>query len=159
MEEYAKENGREMVLNKYADCTEEEYRELTQGKNSVLCIILLSFFMHTSHAYVYISAPAPVIKETKPAEPVAEKKPEPVAPPKVEPPKVEPPKAEAKVEEPKVEAQKDEIKPPTLAELKGEVEETPVVEEKKPAPKAVEKKPAPKVEAKGEIYIYSKDTV
>ena len=32
MEEYAKENGREMVLNKYADCTEEEYRELTQGK-------------------------------------------------------------------------------------------------------------------------------
>lgn len=29
MEEYSKENGREMVLNKYADCTEEEYRELT----------------------------------------------------------------------------------------------------------------------------------
>ena len=29
MEEYAKENGREMVLNKYADCTEEEYRVLT----------------------------------------------------------------------------------------------------------------------------------
>jgi len=74
--------------------------------------------VHTSHAYVYISAPAPVIKETKP-EPVAEKKPEPVAPPKVEPPKVEPPKVEApKIEAPKVEAQKDEIKPPTLAELK-----------------------------------------
>ena len=32
MEEYANENGREMVLYKYADCTEEEYRELTQGK-------------------------------------------------------------------------------------------------------------------------------
>lgn len=29
MEEYANENGREMVLNKYADCTEEEYRQLT----------------------------------------------------------------------------------------------------------------------------------
>lgn len=29
MEEYSRENGREMVLNKYADCTEEEYRELT----------------------------------------------------------------------------------------------------------------------------------
>lgn len=29
MEEYANENGREMVLNKYADCTEEEYRKLT----------------------------------------------------------------------------------------------------------------------------------
>jgi len=29
MEEYAQENGREMVLNKYADCTEDEYRQLT----------------------------------------------------------------------------------------------------------------------------------
>ncbi len=34
MEEYAKENGREMVLNKYADCTEEEYRKLTEGRSS-----------------------------------------------------------------------------------------------------------------------------
>jgi hypothetical protein len=32
MEEYANENGREMVLNKYADCTEEEYRALTETK-------------------------------------------------------------------------------------------------------------------------------
>merc|ERR1712032_408063 len=31
MEEYAKENGKEMVLNKYADCTEEEYRRITDG--------------------------------------------------------------------------------------------------------------------------------
>lgn len=31
MEEYAQENGREMVLNKYADCTEEEYRQLTNA--------------------------------------------------------------------------------------------------------------------------------
>ena len=29
MEEYANDNGKEMVLNKYADCTEEEYRRLT----------------------------------------------------------------------------------------------------------------------------------
>merc|ERR1719437_12445 len=29
MEEYAKENGKEMVLNKYADCTEDEYRRIT----------------------------------------------------------------------------------------------------------------------------------
>lgn len=32
MEEYAKENNREMVLNKYADCTEEEYRAMTEAK-------------------------------------------------------------------------------------------------------------------------------
>ena len=32
MEEYSRENGREMVLNKYADCTEEEYRKLTEGE-------------------------------------------------------------------------------------------------------------------------------
>ncbi len=32
MEEYAEENKREMVLNKYADCTEEEYRKLTEGR-------------------------------------------------------------------------------------------------------------------------------
>ena len=31
MEEYSRENGREMVLNKYADCTEEEYRSLTEA--------------------------------------------------------------------------------------------------------------------------------
>lgn len=30
MEEYAQENNREMVLNKYADCTEEEYRGITE---------------------------------------------------------------------------------------------------------------------------------
>jgi len=33
MEEYAKENGREMIMNKYADCSEDEYRALTQGKD------------------------------------------------------------------------------------------------------------------------------
>jgi hypothetical protein len=31
MEEYAKESGKEMTLNKYADCTEEEYFALTGG--------------------------------------------------------------------------------------------------------------------------------
>ena len=31
MEEYARENGREMILNKYADCSEEEYIALTSG--------------------------------------------------------------------------------------------------------------------------------
>jgi len=36
MEEYANENGREMVLNKYADCTEEEYRQLTQTAGVLL---------------------------------------------------------------------------------------------------------------------------
>ena len=35
MEEYSRENGREMVLNKYADCTEEEYRKLTEGECGV----------------------------------------------------------------------------------------------------------------------------
>jgi hypothetical protein len=32
MEEYSRENDREMVLNKYADCTEEEYRMLTEDR-------------------------------------------------------------------------------------------------------------------------------
>ena len=31
MEAYANENGKEMTLNKFADCTEEEYIQLTQG--------------------------------------------------------------------------------------------------------------------------------
>jgi hypothetical protein len=29
MEEYARENNKEMILNKYADCTEEEYIAIT----------------------------------------------------------------------------------------------------------------------------------
>ncbi|KAL7519656.1 hypothetical protein ACHAWX_004416 [Stephanocyclus meneghinianus] len=76
MEEYANENGREMVLNKYADCTEEEYRKLTNT-----------------------AAPAPELVVEKPAEKevAAPKKEEPK---KVEP-KVEEPKVEAKVEKPK----------------------------------------------------------
>ena len=32
MEEYAKESGKEMLLNDYADCTEEEYTNLMSGK-------------------------------------------------------------------------------------------------------------------------------
>ena len=57
MEEYAKENGREMVLNKYADCTEEEYRELTQGKNSS-CVYHFALFLcaHISCICVYFSS-------------------------------------------------------------------------------------------------------
>lgn len=31
MEEYARENNKEMILNKYADCTEEEYIAITSG--------------------------------------------------------------------------------------------------------------------------------
>ena len=72
--------------------------------------------------HLYLSAPAPVIKETKP-EPVAEKKPEP------------------KVEEKKVEEKKPE--PPKVEAKKQEVEVKKVEEEKAPAPA-----PAPKVEAK-----------
>ena len=78
MEEYANENGREMVLNKYADCTEEEYRQLTNT-----------------------AAPAPELVVEAPVEkkPEAPKKAE---EPKVEAPKKEEPKAEApKKEEPK----------------------------------------------------------
>jgi len=69
MEEYANENGREMVLNKYADCTEEEYRQLTNT-----------------------AAPAPelVVEKKEPAAPKVEqsKKEE----PKAESPKKEEPK-------------------------------------------------------------------
>lgn len=32
MEEYAKESGKEMTLNAYADCTEEEYLTITSAK-------------------------------------------------------------------------------------------------------------------------------
>ena len=32
MEEYAKESGKEMILNAYADCTEEEYLSITSAK-------------------------------------------------------------------------------------------------------------------------------
>lgn len=35
MEEYAKETGKEMALNEYADCTEEEYAALAQGMDAV----------------------------------------------------------------------------------------------------------------------------
>ena len=31
MEDFAKESGKPMTLNKYADCTEEEYKALTTG--------------------------------------------------------------------------------------------------------------------------------
>ncbi len=34
MENYSRESGREMSLNKYADCTEEEYLELTGQKQT-----------------------------------------------------------------------------------------------------------------------------
>lgn len=43
MEEYANENGREMVLNKYADCTEEEYRQLTQTAGMLLQLPFVHF--------------------------------------------------------------------------------------------------------------------
>jgi len=35
MEQYAKENGKEMILNRYADCTEEEYFSITSGSVTV----------------------------------------------------------------------------------------------------------------------------
>ena len=35
METYAKENDKEMTLNKFADCTEEEYIQITQGGGAV----------------------------------------------------------------------------------------------------------------------------
>ena len=35
MEQYAQENGKSMQLNKYADCTEEEYIALTSGVKEV----------------------------------------------------------------------------------------------------------------------------
>ena len=41
MEEYAKDNGREMVLNKYADCTEEEYRALTETSGEYFLLVRL----------------------------------------------------------------------------------------------------------------------
>lgn len=31
MEDYARENNKEMILNRYADCTEEEYISITSG--------------------------------------------------------------------------------------------------------------------------------
>lgn len=41
MEEYAQENNREMVLNKYADCTEEEYRAIIETPGESYYIIAL----------------------------------------------------------------------------------------------------------------------
>lgn len=35
MEEYAKETGKEMALNEYADCTEEEYTAMMEGQDAV----------------------------------------------------------------------------------------------------------------------------
>ena len=35
MEEYAKESGKEMSLNEYADCTEKEYAALMEGEEAV----------------------------------------------------------------------------------------------------------------------------
>ena len=35
MEEFAKESGKEMILNEYADCTEEEYTALMEGEAAV----------------------------------------------------------------------------------------------------------------------------
>jgi len=66
MEAYAKENGKEMTLNKFADCTEEEYIQLSQGGGAA-------------------AKPEPVA--SKP-EPEPEPKPEPVP----EPPVAEKPK-------------------------------------------------------------------
>lgn len=82
MEEYANENGREMVLNKYADCTEEEYRQLT----------------NTAAPAPELVVEAPVEKEPE----APQEAPKKVEEPKAEVPKKEEPKAEApKKEEPK----------------------------------------------------------
>jgi len=61
MEEYSRENGREMVLNKYADCTEEEYRILTEERAPAPVI---------EEAKV-VPAPAPVVVEEPKVEAVA----------------------------------------------------------------------------------------
>lgn len=94
MEEYANENGREMVLNKYADCTEEEYRKLTNTAGASNNWLLISkgvdaLFLSPDVSSL-CSAPAPELVVEKPAEK------EVAAPKKEEPKKVEP-----KVEEPK----------------------------------------------------------
>ncbi|KAL3793133.1 hypothetical protein HJC23_005635 [Cyclotella cryptica] len=91
MEEYANENGREMVLNKYADCTEEEYRKLTNT-----------------------AAPAPELVVEKPVEKAV------AAPKKEEPKKEEPKKEEPKEEAPKVEAKEEKPKPAPKAPPKQE---------------------------------------
>lgn len=50
MEEYAQENGREMVLNKYADCTEEEYRQVTNTQ----CKLFLYFQFSHTYSFAHI---------------------------------------------------------------------------------------------------------
>lgn len=105
MEEYANENGREMVLNKYADCTEEEYRQLTNTAGVYIYLYVCSFIVFvpsitfvTQHlVLLQHSAPAPELVVEKPVEkePVVEKKEEPKAEaPKKEEPKTEEPKKE-----------------------------------------------------------------
>ena len=88
MEEFSTKAGKEMVLNEYADCTEEEYASLTSKPKAEKK-----------------AAPAKVEKKAAPAKAV--KKEEPKAEVKVE--KKEDPKAEVKVEkkeEPKVDVAK-----------------------------------------------------
>ena len=97
MEEFSTKAGKEMVLNEYADCTEEEYASLTSKPKAE---------KKAAPAKVEKkAAPAKVEKKAAPAKAV--KKEEPKAEVKVE--KKEDPKAEVKVEkkeEPKVDVAK-----------------------------------------------------
>lgn len=92
MEEYAEENNREMVLNKYADCTEEEYRKLTEVPAPVIEEAKVKPVIEKAPK-VEVKEPEKVVAEEKvvekavlpPPAPVVEAKAKPVPKPKPEP--------------------------------------------------------------------------
>ena len=62
MEEYAKENGKTMQLNLYADCTEEQYAALTSVNGGAAAV---EEVVEEAKVEAPAPAPAPVVEEVK----------------------------------------------------------------------------------------------